>query len=463
MSRLNRRTFLKLMGQGTAAFGMGFSLSAGGACAREESGTTAGTGSKDTSGKYQIFQPGEYFEWEKAMVEERLANVENPPKSQDAPIMVKEDDLLNYARQRDPYNPLFNDREHARKAGYQDIPARPCFQTPSSAISAVSVDSNTALTIADSWYNGHGPNDVEHFTPIYPGDILTSETEKLMFEDITVPGSTLRHFRNGCIMRLYNQKGDLVVRHTQWRREAYQKIIDGSPPTPYSEIAMEWMDEDYPPAHYTTDEEWEYIKELWDKEYIRGSQKLYWEDVNIGDEPPWICTGPITYMDVVGWHGGSRSDLREQIKQGATSLFRDQYGQYLGTIARHFGGMNIPGARAILFNNDAAHEMIRMVTNYVGDAGFVTRFGWMFQQMYKKMQYPREGGEYLDKVPYMKGRKCDVHGMEADTCIGKGYVTDKHINDRGEHIIDLVCWGETLDNTIIQVVPAAAKLPSRQG
>lgn len=462
MYEFDRRTFLKLMGQGTAALGMGFSLSAGGACAREEPSTTAVSESEDTSGKYQIFQPGEYLDWEKAMVEKRLAAVENPPKSQDPPIVVKEDDLLEYNQRWEPYNPLFKDKEYAQKAGYPAIPARPCFQHPSTAINAVAVDSNTALSIADSWYNGHGPNDVEHFVPIYPGDTLTSETEKVMIEDITIPGSDLRHFKTGCIMRLYNQRGDLVVRHTQWRREAYQKIIDGSPPQPYSEIATEWM-EDFPPAHYTTDEEWEYIKELWDKEYIRGKDTLYWEDVNIGDEPPWTCSGPITYMDLVGWHGGSRQDLREQIKQGAQSLFRDQYGQYLGTIARHYGGMNIPGARAIFYNNDGAQEITRMVTNYVGDAGFVTRIGWMFQQMYKKMQYPREGGEYLDKVPHMKGRGCEVHGMEADTCIAKGYVTDKYINDRGEHIIELVCWGETLDNTVIQIVPAAAKLPSRQG
>lgn len=66
----------------------------------------------------------------------------------------------------------------------------------------------------------------------------------------------------------------------------------------------------------------------------------------------------------------------------------------------------------------------------------------------------------MDKVPYMKGKGCTVYGSEGDTVIAKDYVTDKYINDRGEHIIDLTCWGETLDNRIIQVV-AAAKLPSK--
>jgi hypothetical protein len=63
----------------------------------------------------------------------------------------------------------------------------------------------------------------------------------------------------------------------------------------------------------------------------------------------------------------------------------------------------------------------------------------------------------------MKGKTCTVHPSEGDTVIGKGYVTDKYINDRGEHTIDLTCWAETLDDRIIQVVGISAKLPSKKG
>ena len=133
MSKLSRRTFLRLMGQGTAVVGMGLS---GGALFQTGCAKAKET---DTSGKYQIFQPGEYFDWEKAVIEERLAKVEKPPKSQDQPIVVKEDDLLDYNRRWELYNPLFREKEYAQKAGYKDIPARPCFQNPASAISAVSI------------------------------------------------------------------------------------------------------------------------------------------------------------------------------------------------------------------------------------------------------------------------------------------------------------------------------------
>jgi hypothetical protein len=412
------------------------------------------------SGKYQVFEPGKYLDWEKAAIEERLAiAAKDPPKGLGAKTeVINEYELLDYNRKWEPYNPLFGNREYARKAGYPDVPAWPCFRAPFEAIMAVMVPHN----LSNIFILGHGPNDVEFFAPIFPGDTLTTETEKLMFEELTVPGSTYRHFRNGCIMRTYNQKGELVVRSTLWRREAYRKIIDGSLPP----VEERWQS----PPHYTTDEEWEYIKELWRKEYIRGGDTLYWEDVKVGDEPTWTCSGPITYMDMARWYGGSRiPDGRETIMKGAHGVFRDRFGQYLVGVAAMNGGMNVPGERATCFNDTCAKLITRMVTNYVGDAGFVTRIGWIFTRNPKMLpseeefQFPKFDIEYFNKVPYMKGKACTIHPFETDTVIAKGYVTDKYINDRGEHIIDLVCWGETLDRRIVEVVPAAAKLPSKGG
>jgi hypothetical protein len=155
--------------------------------------------------------------------------------------------------------------------------------------------------------------------------------------------------------------------------------------------------------------------------------------------------------------------------KGAQGAFRDRFGQYLVGAVIHYSGRNIPGARMIFFNDTAAKLITRMVTNYIGDAGFVTRIGWIFtrnpeaEPSQEEFQFPKFDVEYLNKVPYMKGKACTIHPAEGDTVIAKGYVTDKYINDQGEHIIDLVCWGETLDRRIVEVVPAAAKLPSKGG
>lgn len=417
------------------------------------------------SNKYQIFYPGKYLDWEKDIIEERIAisKGEAPKRPPPRPPMAmpgmgntaEEYELLKYNRTWDPYNPLFNDKKYAREAGYQEVPAWPCFKGPMAGFMM-----GIPKDIADTFYYANDGSDMQFFTPIYPGDSFKSEVENIFFQELTVPGSDMRHFMMGNTARMLNQKGELVVRNTGSVREGYRKIIDGSPKPSFSENMSEWT-KYFPPAHYTTDEEWEYIRQLWDKESIRGKNTLYWEDVKVGDEPAWTCSGPITHMDMIGWYGGSYMPMREQLKNPKT-LFRDQYGQYLFETAIHYGGRNIPGSRMVFFNDTACKHIIRMVTNYIGDAGFVTRICWRFRQLFKEMWVERPGGEFLDKVPYMKGKECTRHGAEGDTVIARGYITDKYINDRGEHIIDISCWAETLDNNIVQIVGASARLPSRE-
>jgi hypothetical protein len=169
-------------------------------------------------------------------------------------------------------------------------------------------------------------------------------------------------------------------------------------------------------------------------------------------------------MDIVGWYGGGQNGiLMRDERNNPNEMFRDRYGQYLGMGSAHYGGKNVPGARAIFYNDTAAKHMTRAITNYIGDAGPVTRIRWIFYKIFEEMRIERPGGEYLDKVPYMKGKEVNRHGSEGDTVIGKSYVTDKYINDRGEHTIDLTCWGETLDSDIVTVIAASVKLPSRKG
>ena len=467
MPKLNRRTFLKLLGQGSAALGLGMGLS-GKAMAK-----TGSTGSRNV--RYQTFQPGEYFDWEREMVEERFALAKKGPQRGSSESMnrsggpvdplkpVTEEDILNYNRKWDPYNPLFNNKEYAQKAGYPGVPAWPCFQRPSGSHSHLTIPED--YTDKYIWLYGHGPDDIEMFSHIFADDYFTAETKEISLEDITIQGSDLRHFRCSSTAEMYNRKGELVVRSSNCLRNGYKRIIDGSPYPSYSQLKSAFT-EDLHPAHYTTDEEWEYIKELWRKEYTRGSQKLYWEDVTIGDEPAWVCSNPISYMDMIGWYGFNRMDPRPLLlKTPLKKLneFRDRFGNILMYIPQMYGTRNIVGSRCVMYNDTAAKVITRLVTNYIGDAGLTTRIGWMFQQNYPEMRYAREGGEYLDKVSYMKGKGCNAHGSEGDTVIGKGYVTNKYKNDKGEGIIDLVCWGETLDNRIITVVPAAAKLPLKKG
>lgn len=468
-----RREFLKNIGQGSAALGLGLPAAAW----SNETRAKEPARNRDPflNRTYQVFEPGRYLDWERSAVESRLersralaallarrgsADARRPAgEDPSAVLAVSEAAVLKYNHTWDPYNPLFNGVEYARNFNHPSVPAWPCFV---GGRTDAAMDFTIPKDIADTWYYANDGSDYELFAPIHPGDQLTSELEDISFEELTEPGSTLRHFKVSCAARLYNQAGALIVRNRVTLRNGYRKILDDRPKPTFTENMSEWT-RYFPPAHYTTDEEWVYIRELWDKEYIRGQKTLYWEDVNVGDMPPWTCSGPVSHMDMMAWYGGQSTSLRGSSTRLPRTLFRDAFGIYLPETAPHYGSRNIPGARMVFYNDTACKHVLRLVTNYIGDAGLVTRVNWYFKQLFREMQVPRPGGEYLDRVPHMKGKGCTDHGSEGDTIIGKAYVTGKRVNENGDHLIDLTCWGETLDNRIIQVVTVSAKLPSRGG
>jgi len=461
MSKFSRRQFLTITGNSTAALSLGLALPARTLLA------AAGPGA---GGKYQIFERGKWLPWEKEIIEKRFAEVAGGPvaANDDSSGMMagfanagrdvaEKHDILAYNNKWAANNPLFTDEQYAQKAGLPGVPAFPNFKTPRGQ-----GGNRLPKDISTPWYYANDGSDVEFFAPIYPGDTFTSKTDKIFFEELTVDGSDLRHFYMGNTASLYNQRNELVARKSGGVRNAYRHIIDGSPEPSFSSVMEEWIPH-LPEAHYTTDEEWEYIVELWEKEQVRGSDKLYWEDVNVGDEPTWVCSGPVSYMDIGNWHGVNTGSKLGMLKNKNVE-YRDRFGNYLFNTAMHYGGRNVPGARMVFYNNTAGNFMTRMLTNYIGDSGFVTRTHWHIRQLFPEMQDERfQGGVYLDRVPYMKGKTCTVHGSEGDTIIAKGFVTDKYRNDRGEPIIDVTCWAETLDNRIISVMGASAKLASRSG
>jgi hypothetical protein len=67
---------------------------------------------------------------------------------------------------------------------------------------------------------------------------------------------------------------------------------------------------------------------------------------------------------------------------------------------------------------------------------------------------------YMDKVPYMRGKRAAWHAIEGDLVISKAYVTDKY-RQGNEYFVDLVWWCETLDNYLVEEGFATIKLPKK--
>jgi hypothetical protein len=135
-----------------------------------------------------------------------------------------------------------------------------------------------------------------------------------------------------------------------------------------------------------------------------------------------------------------------------------------------------------LFWNVMAHRWIAgLLYNWMGEQGWLQRIGRDMmdnppgadaavnyqkdptrilsipQKIYPELfdRFP-----YLEKVPYMKGKRAAWHGMSGDTAITKAYVFDKY-EKNGEYFADLAWWIETLDNHLILEGFATVKLPKK--
>jgi acyl dehydratase len=60
---------------------------------------------------------------------------------------------------------------------------------------------------------------------------------------------------------------------------------------------------DIEPASYT-DEDIERIDEIYASEHVRGAEKRWWEDVEVGQQLPPMVKGPLTVTEIIAFHAG---------------------------------------------------------------------------------------------------------------------------------------------------------------
>ncbi len=418
--------------------------------------------------QYQIFYPGEYMDWEKDLVEERMKIASGeiaPPPSPFAgkePQPITEEEIIAYNKLWNPYDPLYNDPEYARAHGHKSVPAYPGFR----AMFPMGIP-GFPKNIAERFYYTNDGTDVRYFRNIYAGDILIPGKAELSFIDKTAPGSEVRIWYMGGAGDTLDQNGEKVFHAEGNVRDCYRKIINDAPKPTFSEHMATWT-EYFPPAHVTTDEDYERIRSIWEQEKMMGDDTPFWEDIDVGFELPPTCTdGPVTYMHMMYWHymGNMSIYTREELfdPQMRATTFRDRFGQFLDETALHYSGRNIPGFRGVWYNDTGAKLIARTLTNFVGTKGRVSRFSWRFFPFFKELRTGPLCADEFNKVPGMEGRDCDRHGSEGDTCIGRAVVTGKYVNDQGEHCCEVMLWGEDLEGNIVQGCPSEIVLPSRNG
>lgn len=447
--------------------------------------------------EFEKVYPGVYGDTEKNLIERVRAEFNGTgPKvpggmgvARQFEITVDPKGLLDFANIWNRFNPLYTDADYAKTSRFGAQIAAPWAVIAGSSFPYIPQKTGVWVSALCHLPTKGLDHEYVFHRPIYAGDIVRTVTTLQGFDDISPPGGDIRLFRLRGEGNLVNHHGEVVISakyrgvepfHVLKNPEDGKKL--GRPEYLWPPFTYDWTK--IRPQHVYTEEDWEYIRELWKKEYVRGDETLYWEDVNIGDEPAWVCDGPITHADyhamideVFDWYGMQAQPMRPRFTRDLLTsdnpgdreyLIKDPYGMWQNIRNFHDEGCNVPNARASCMNTDGRNFATRLVTNWMGDAGWIHRgcwrlsFGW--DEGHNMFPGDCDRPSYLLKVPYLKeqGKFMNTHGFEGDCSISKGYVCDKYV-ESGKHYVDLVVWCETIDGYIFSENYFVVELPSRDG
>jgi len=311
MPELSRRTFIKLMGQGTAVLCMGGVPI--GALAAQTGGPTARKIFDPAHPEWtdwEFYFPGKYDTQDAKVLKElkaQLALINNKGiitipddlvsgKLNDKPYVgerrvkkVTSELMTTYARRYGANNPLFTDRNYAKRTKWGSM-AMPFAVAEPGYMPAMP----KAEGIGDYMVVTAHNDVMNYYKPVYEGDSLYTIIDGQHFLDITPQeGSYYRTFAMSGTARTFNQRGELVAEGANILKESFRRHKDPGKRNRGGAHAWESPDWWSRPPHMYRDEDWEYLKSIWKNEKIRGSKVLYWDDVNIGDEPPARAVGPI--------------------------------------------------------------------------------------------------------------------------------------------------------------------------
>lgn len=403
--------------------------------------------------------------------------------------------LVKYQNARiDPENRVINDPEYAKELGYKDIFALPTF-TPHSNVDKAFPPAGRDTILANQ-LNGN----ITSYLPIYPGDTLYLVHNKRTIRDITPEGGSTHRFLaiqgEGSV---YNQNGEKINDMVWNICEGIRIFKDDCRPMKREDMgfADAWEGPDWQkrPQHHYTDKDWEFILNAWKNEKRQGELPLFWEDVQIGDEPVMTVDGPIIdgpIPDESSGHGkgGSITLKKLMLSQDYknTMTLDPETGLYypkdkadyipefpnLNDTASDERGENFSEVeihmkheeRGVLLNYVGRDIAVRHINNWMGDHGWLKTISWEIMskelmELYDK-QVPQSPfyGNYMRKVPYMCDKVLDAHPLTEDLAIVKSCVTDKYVQN-GEHLVELTWWIETIDHYIYCDGLAVVKLPSK--
>ena len=366
----------------------------------------------------------EYNHYEAEMLErfntvaEQLAGeMEHPARTE-----ATKDSIILSAKWGDPWNPLWTDEEYAKKTRWGGLVAMPLYTDRVDIFSYWPTIDPAGGFIDHNLYGGTWTD----LKQVRPGDTFTVYQHKPEMIDISSVEGDDEPRTFGFVERfsdVYNQNGELVSRHKHIldiiiQPEAKQAVAD----------ALPFED------HIYTPEELEYIDRIIANEEIRGAEIRYWEDVQVGEELRPISIGPTTAMDMMAFYAS-----HEEIPVAPMRVFREKEKDGLMvdpvTHVSHYAAewhiltqqaRILGNPRAFHFGDSARTQMVRCVTNWMGDDAEVVAVDY----------------RHVTRTPI------------GDCQVGHGRVVDKYVQN-GETFAVIDTW---LDNMCRGNVTECAKI-----
>lgn len=328
----------------------------------------------------------------------------------------------------DCWNPLWHDEDYAGNTRWGGIIAPPMYLERLKAGTATGLMMPPGLGPTRHFYLGE---DWEFFQPVRVNDAFRVWRNRPQLVDVTGPDAKEPHFR--IVMQdldFINQRDELVNK--------FKLQLEIFALSEAAEAAVEPE-----PEYKYTKEELDIIDGIANEEKVRGADILYWEDVNVGDDVGKVTLGPTTLWDQLILFAARHEEplipmreLRKLLGPRGMLIVDPVTNVSHMPIEWHFSDRQaqLSGEpRAFHFGGQARTMMARLITNWMGDDGFLTRYNW----------------RHMVRTPI------------GDTVIGRGKVTNKY-EANNDHLVDLSLWLENIKGYVTEAAVATVRLLSKE-
>jgi len=347
---------------------------------------------------------------------------------------VDTDLIRHFADAMGDRNPLWRNAEYAVKTRWGGIIAPPTITDSIIQPYSGKFEESEIIPKFQSCFVVPNGSARQMFQAIRPGDKFRAVQYYMGLKEMEplLPEPS-REFDDVVRRVLINQRDEVVAVHDRHMRVVINHALDDDHPY--------WPKRT---KRRLTDEERDAITRGYDEEKIRGSETLYWEDVKEGEDIKPLTVGPLSVQDIcacyaaVTGHAVAFDIEWERIKTNFDFHWLDPEVNAwtcsgICHVCDNKGHTDIwSGGAAVSFYFQVEWLLGRMITNWMGDDGFL-----------KKLD---------DRFPILP--------ILGDVLAQKGKITKKYV-ENGEYLVDLDVHVENQDGLLMVPGGATVQLPSK--